>query len=172
MQNSHRNSLASLFSLLAVCLFCSSPCRAESNQAKPTPKNGAVRANAPNLQGASCGTIGPQGPDTASPMLAPELPPMLPAATNGTIGPPNLDATYVGDVQGHHDLPVVPFFLFGTLALSVTVWGLRLIVRKKKAPMWVLGIVAGSVLMVLGLAWHLLEAKRTGALLYPAVLRR
>ncbi|MBX9671170.1 MAG: hypothetical protein K2X93_26515 [Candidatus Obscuribacterales bacterium] len=172
MPNSHRNLLASLILMLALCLLCSAPCRAESNQAEPIPKNGAVRTDAPFLQGASCGTIGPQGTDTGSPMLSPELSPMLPGATNGTIGPPGLDATYVVGVQEHHDLPFVPFFLFGTLALSVAAWGLRLIVRKKKAPMWVLGIVAGSVIMMLGLAWHLLEAKTTGSLLYPAVLRR
>jgi hypothetical protein len=89
------------------------------------------------LQGASCGTIGPQGLDATSIM----------GVTTG------------GPIHVTDSFPVIPTFLFSLLGLSTLAFALRTLVIKKRAPLWVVGSIAFAVLSLSGFIWMALTGK-------------
>lgn len=106
-------------------------------------------------------------PHLASPTIAPPMlqgapngyvePPMLQGATNGTIGPPStsvalpgvcIDGTQVPTKKA--ESPVLPTLLFASLSLSLIFVGVRSLVFKKRAPLFILGLIAAGALMLVG----------------------
>lgn len=138
------------------------------------PSNGAP----PVLQGATSGTFGPSGSGgdiqinpnitangfqhTASPMIAMPAP-TLQGATNGTIGPPSspVPLTFAPALPGvsvdpsqkiptQKETPIIPTLLFASLAFSLMFVGIRSIIFKKRAPLFVLGLISAGALMLVG----------------------
>ena len=99
-------------------------------------------SESPILQGASCGSIGPQGEDAA---------PMLSGTTNGTIGPPALDATALGPTDKHQSA-FIPVLILAFAASSV-LGAFRTLRKNKKNALWIYGGVAVIVLMTTGFLW-------------------
>ncbi len=92
---------------------------------------------APILQGASCGTIGPQGGDATS---------IMGVNTAGALRKTPAEP-----------FPVVPTFLVSMLSLSMLFFGLRSLVVQKRAPLWVVGSVAAGALLFVGFIWAALS---------------
>jgi len=85
--------------------------------------------------------------------------PILPGATNGTIGPPGIVTTPIATVgtpstSKPKQLPLVTVILFSTLIASLLIWGLRFMYKQKRAPIWVIGGVATAVFILAGLVWR------------------
>lgn len=88
----------------------------------------------PLLQGASCGTIGPQGGDATS---------IMGVNTAGV----------VRVTPSSEPFPIIPTFLISLLSLSLLAFGLRALVVKKRAPLWVLGSIIAGALVFAGFLW-------------------
>ena len=91
---------------------------------------------------------------TASPMIPA---PILQGATGGAIGPPSspvalpgvcIEPTQIATKRS--ESPVIPTLLFASLALSLIFVGVRSLVFKKRAPLFVLGLIAAGALMLVG----------------------
>ncbi len=102
-----------------------------------------------------------------APVVVQKTPPvMLQGANCGTIGPQGLDATSIMGVTGGRvrvadSFPVIPTFLFSLLGLSTLAFALRTLVLKKRAPLWVLGSIAFATLSLAGFLWMALAGKLT-----------
>lgn len=90
-------------------------------------------SNAPVLQGASCGTIGPQGGDAAA---------IMGINTASIHHPPKTET-----------IPLVSIFLVSMLSLSLLGFGLRALLVQKRASLWVIGSVAAGALLFAGFVW-------------------
>lgn len=85
------------------------------------------------LQGASCGTIGPQGGD----------------ATSIT----GINTAAAERPRPIERFPMVPTFLVSMLSLSGLVFGLRTLISKKRAQLWLVGSIAAGALLFAGFLW-------------------
>lgn len=85
------------------------------------------------LQGASCGTIGPQGGDAVSIMG-------INTAARERPRPPET-------------FPMVPTFLISMLSLSGLVFGIRTLIAKKRVELWLIGSIAAGALLFAGFVW-------------------
>lgn len=87
----------------------------------------------------------------------PSLAPILPGATNGTIGPPGADAMVVsgGSPRGAVVLNVLRYPA-EWFAVPLTALLLFFLVRRKRASFWELGLVTSVIVGTTGLAWGLL----------------
>jgi len=102
--------------------------------------------SAPLLQGASCGTIGPQGADATT---------IMGVNTHHTVPvTPTFNVELLDPEKEKKELPLVPTILLGTLAVSAFAWGIRTLVQKKRAPLWVVGVLAGSLVTIAGFLWN------------------
>lgn len=104
------------------------------------------------------------GAHTASPSIAA---PVLQGATNGTIGPPSapsvlptvgVDPSQITTKKA--ESPVIPTLLFASLSLSLIFVGVRSLVFKKRAPLFVLGLIAAGTLMLVGFMLSFYEPVR------------
>lgn len=137
------------FALLFTLIIASKPLASIAKQPVVKPEmtptivvSPEERTKYPALQGASCGTIGPQGEDAA---------PILPGTTNGTIGPPGLDATALEPTDDHRGA-FMPVLILAFAASSV-IGAFRTLRNNKKNALWIYGGVAVIVLMTTGFLW-------------------
>lgn len=84
--------------------------------------------------------------------------PQLPGATNGTIGPPGGDATFIskrseGLMVKRNVFEECPAAVFTVPVVALAVF---LLVRRKRSSMWEMGTVASVILALSGIAWGVL----------------
>lgn len=91
-----------------------------------------------------------------TPTLQVRKAPRLTGVVNGQIGPPSCEinryyATQKGERQ---EPPVVLIFLISSFMITIVVWGLRTAIAKRRAPLWVVGMIAGGVVSIAGFIWN------------------
>lgn len=85
------------------------------------------------LQGASCGTIGPQGGDATSIM--------------------GINTAAVERPRPVETFPLVPTFLISMLSISALTFGIRTLISQKRAQLWLVGSIAAGALLFAGFLW-------------------
>lgn len=137
------------FALLFNLIIASKPLASDAKQPVVKPEmtptivvSPEPVSQSPILQGASCGGILPQGEGVA---------PMLSGTTNGTIGPPTLDATALEPTDKHQSA-FIPVLILAFAASSV-LGAFRTLRKNKKNALWIYGGVAVIVLMTTGFLW-------------------
>lgn len=87
----------------------------------------------------------------------PSMAPVLPGATNGTIGPQGADAVVLSG-GGTGGAVVVNVFRYPGewLAVPLTAFLLFFLVRRKRASFWETGLVTSVIVGATGLAWGLM----------------
>lgn len=112
----------------------------------------AVPDPGPSGRGASSGVTG-------SPSFnpTPSMAPILPGATNGTIGPQGADVVVVsgGGTRGAAVLNVLRYPA-EWFAVPLTALMFFFLVRRKRASFWEMGLVTSVLLGTTGLAWGLM----------------
>jgi hypothetical protein len=136
---------------------------------------GPPGADATYLQGATMGTIGPQldisGAESTEVFRDVTRPPQVPGATNGTIGPPGGDANVLisgssvnNDVSSSSGNPftkvsrlsISPSNLPTTAVNICAALAIFLVLRRKRAEMWMMAAAVASIMVLDGLACGLL----------------
>lgn len=104
-------------------------------------------------------SAGPGTVTNGTPAQTP-MAPLLPGATNGTIGPQGADTNVVSGVNTAVTLRAkalnAPRYPVEWFAIPVTALALFFFVRRKRASFWELGLVSSVIVGTTGLAWGLL----------------
>lgn len=147
---------------------CPAPANPHSSGMKvPTPRKtcGAEPSNHSSWcpAGKACrGELCPYDYNVASPTIAV---PAMPGVTNGVIGPPSGPGVVFAETEistTRTESPVIPMLLFGSLASSLIFVGVRFVVQKKRAPLFVLGLIAAGTLMLVGFSRSFYEPVAPG----------